>query len=102
MTRQGQEVLEVFETQMAEDLHHHHVDRHSRERLLEDETQRTGKSGNRIITSIICIMLISEISVINVTSEIMGVKCNNAYNVVIRVLFYNYIRAKETCVIMVL
>jgi hypothetical protein len=39
MTRQGQEVLEVFETQMAEDLHHHHVDRHIREQLLEDETQ---------------------------------------------------------------
>ena len=52
-----------------------------------------------------CIMLISEISVlnvINVTSAIMDVKCNNVYNIVIRVLFYNYIRAKVTCVIMVL
>jgi hypothetical protein len=39
MTRQGQEVLEVFETQMAEDLHHDQVDRHNREQLLEDETQ---------------------------------------------------------------
>ena len=88
MTRQGQEVLEAFETQMAEDLHHHHVDRHSREQLLEDETQRTGKSGNRIITCIICIIVISVISVINEKSGIMCVKCNNAYNVVIRVLFY--------------
>jgi len=100
MTRQGQEVLEVFETQMAEDLHHHHVDRHSREELLEDETQRKGKSGNRIITCIICIMRISVISVINVNIDIMGFKCYNAYNVVIRVLFYNYFRAKLTCVIM--
>jgi hypothetical protein len=45
-------------------------------------------------------MVISVISVINVTSEIIGIKCNNAYNVVIRVLFYNYFRAKVTCVIM--
>ena len=92
MSRQEQEVLEVFETEMAEELHHHHVDRHNREQLLEEETQRTGKSGTRIITCIICIIVISVISVINVRSEIMGVKCNNAYNVVIRVLFYNYIR----------
>ena len=55
---------------------------------MEDETQWTGKSGNRIITCIICIIVISKISVINVKNEIMGVKCNNAYNVVIRVLFY--------------
>ncbi len=100
MTLPGQEVLEVFETQMAEDLHHHHVDRHSREELLADETQRKGKSGNRIITCIICIMCISVISVINVTSAIMGFKCCNAYNVVIRVLFYNYFRSRLTCVIM--
>ena len=92
----------MFETQMAEDLHHHHVDRHIREQLLEDETQRKGKSGNRIITCLICIMRISVINVINVKIDIMGVKCNNAYNIVIRVLFYNYIRAKGTCVIMVL
>ena len=73
MTRHGQEVLEVFGGVGG------------------------GKSGNRIITCIICIMLISVIS-INVTSEIMGVKCDNAYNVVIRVLFYNYIKAKVKCV----
>jgi hypothetical protein len=78
MTRHGQEVLEVFGGVGG------------------------GKSGNRIITCIICIIVISKISVINVKNEIMGVKCNNAYNVVIRVLFYNYIRAKGTCVIMVL
>ena len=76
MTRHGQEVLEVFGGVGG------------------------GKSGNRIITSIIVIIVISVISVINVTSEIMGVKCNSAYNVVIRVLFYNYFRAKVTCIIM--
>ncbi len=48
------------------------------------------------------ISIISVISVINVTSKIMDVKCNNVYNIVIRVLVYNYIRAKVTCVIMVL
>ena len=64
MTRHGQEVLEVFGGVGG------------------------GKSGNRIITCIICMIVISKISVINVKNEIMGVKCNNAYNVVIRVLFY--------------
>ncbi len=78
----------MFETQMAEDLHHHHVDRHIREQLLEDETQRKGKSGNRIITCLICIMrIISVINVINVKIDIMGFDCYNAYNVVIRVQF---------------
>ena len=33
-----------------------------------------------------CIIVIIVISVINVKIDIMGVKCNNAYNVVIRVL----------------
>ncbi len=49
-----------------------------------------------------CISVISVISAINKTSEIMGVKCNNVYNNVVMVLLYNYIRAKVTCVIMVL
>ena len=78
MTRHGQEVLEVFGGVGG------------------------GKSGNRIITCIICIIVISVISVINVTSEIMGVKCNNVYIDVIMVRFYNYFKAKVTCVIMVL
>ncbi len=69
MTRNGQEVLDVFVTE---------------------------------ITYIICISVISVISDLNVTSEIMCVKCNNVYNNVIRVLFYNYIKAKVKCVIRVL
>jgi hypothetical protein len=69
MTRNGQEVLEVFVTE---------------------------------ITYIICISVIRVISVINVTSVIMGIKCNNVYNDVIMVRFYNYFKAKVTCVIMVL
>ncbi len=92
----------MFVTEMAEHLHHHHVDRHHREQLLEDEKECTGKSVNGIITCLICISVISVISVINVTSKIMGVKCNNVYNNVIRVLFYNYIKAKVTCAIRVL
>ena len=58
MTRNGQEVLDVFVTE---------------------------------ITYIICISVISVISDLNVISVIM---CD------IRVLFYNYIRATVTCVIM--
>ena len=69
MTRNGQEVLDVFVTK---------------------------------ITYLICISVISVISDLNVTSEIMCVKCNNVYNNVIRVLFYNYIKAKVKCVIRVL
>jgi hypothetical protein len=69
VTRNGQEVLDVFVTE---------------------------------ITYIICISVISVISDLNVTSEIMCVKCNNVYNNVIRVLFYNYIKAKVKCVIRVL
>ena len=69
MTQNGQEVLEVFVTE---------------------------------ITYIICISVISVISDLNVISLIMFVKCNNVYNNVIRVLFYNYIKAKVKCVIRVL
>ncbi len=36
------------------------------------------------------ISVISVICVLNVTSDIMGIKCNNVYNNVIRVQFYNY------------
>jgi hypothetical protein len=56
MFRHGQEVLEVFVTE---------------------------------ITYIICISTISVISVLNVISVKKGVKCNNVYNNVIRVVFYN-------------
>ena len=69
MTRNGQEVLEVFVTE---------------------------------ITYIICISVLSVKSNLNVISVIMWVKCNNVYNNVIRVLFYNYIKAKVICVIRVL
>ncbi len=54
------------------------------------------------ITYIICISVISVISDLNVISLIMFVKCNNLYNNVIRVLFYNYIKANVKCVIRVL
>ncbi len=54
------------------------------------------------ITNIICISVIRIISVINVTSVIIAVKCSNVYNDVIRVRFYNYFKAKVTCVIRVL
>ena len=53
MTRHGQEVLEVFVTEMADHLHHHHVDRHHREQLLEDEKECILNSVNGIITYII-------------------------------------------------
>jgi hypothetical protein len=56
----------------------------------------------REITYIICISVISVISDLNVISLIMFVKCNNLYNNVIRVLFYNYIKAKVKCVVRVL
>ena len=69
MTRNGQEVLEVFVTE---------------------------------ITYIICISVISVISDLNVISVIMCVKCNTVYNDVISVRFYNYFKAKMTCVIRVL
>ncbi len=64
MSRQGQEVLEVFVTEMAEHLHHHHVDCHRREQLWEDEKECTGKSVNGIITCLICISVISVIILI--------------------------------------
>ena len=69
MTLNGQEVLDVFVTE---------------------------------ITYIICISVISVISDLNVISVIMCVKCNNVYNNVIRVLFYDYMKAKLKCVIRVL
>jgi hypothetical protein len=56
MTRHGQEVLEVFVTE---------------------------------ITYIICTSAISVLSVLNTISVKMCVKCNNVYNNVIRVVFYN-------------
>jgi hypothetical protein len=86
----GERVREKDHRSDDDGLHHHHVDRHHREQLLEDEKECTGKSVNGYITYLICISVISVISVINVTSEIMEVKCNNVYNNVIRVLFYNY------------
>ena len=89
MTRQGQEVLEVFETEMAEELHHHQVDRHNREQLLEDEKECTLNSVNGIITYIICISAIIVISVLSVVSVIISFKCNNVLSYVIRVVFYN-------------
>jgi hypothetical protein len=89
MTRHGQEVLEVFVTEMADLLHQGLLDRHHREQLLQDEKECTLKTVTGIITLIICISVISVISSISKISVIICFKCNNMYNYVIRDVFYD-------------
>jgi hypothetical protein len=45
MIRHGQEVLEVFEIEKADLRFDDHVDRRHREQLLQDEQERTLKTG---------------------------------------------------------